>query len=133
MKGYLGVDVGSVSTKLVVIDDDINVLASLYVPTSGQPIKTIQHSLKIIQSQLANKVEICGVGSTGSGREIASIIVGADVVKNEITAHAIAASHLAPDTRTIIEIGGQDSKIIILRNGLIIDFALKTEFYAGNG
>lgn len=133
MKGYLGVDVGSVSTKLVVIDDGLNILASLYISTSGQPINILQEGLKTTQSEINEEIEICGVGATGSGREIASIIVGADVVKNEITAHAVASSHMVPGTHTIIEIGGQDSKIIILRDGIVVDFAMNTVCAAGTG
>jgi predicted CoA-substrate-specific enzyme activase len=133
MRGYLGVDVGSVSTKLVVVDDNLNIIASLYTSTAGQPIGTVQEGLKTIEKQIDGDIEICGVGVTGSGREIASIIVGADVVKNEITAHAVAASHLIPSTRTILEIGGQDSKIIILRNGIVVDFAMNTVCAAGTG
>jgi predicted CoA-substrate-specific enzyme activase len=133
MKGYLGVDVGSVSTKLVVIDDEFNILSNLYTNTAGQPIGTIQQCLRTIYLDLGNKVNICGVGVTGSGREVASVIVGADIVKNEITTHAIAASHMIPDVGTIIEIGGQDSKIIILRDGIVVDFAMNTVCAAGTG
>ena len=73
------------------------------------------------------------MGTTGSGRYLAGAMVGADVVKNEITAHAVAASHYFPDTRTILEIGGQDSKIIILRDGVVVDFAMNTVCAAGTG
>ncbi|MGI6697276.1 MAG: acyl-CoA dehydratase activase [Clostridia bacterium] len=133
MNGYLGVDVGSVSTKLVVVDDCLNILASIYTSTAGKPIETVQECLKKIKGDLADGVEICGVGVTGSGREVASVVVGADVVKNEITAHAIAASNIMPDVNTIIEIGGQDSKIIILRDGIVVDFAMNTVCAAGTG
>ncbi|MBA1334637.1 MAG: Activator of 2-hydroxyglutaryl-CoA dehydratase [Firmicutes bacterium] len=133
MRAYLGVDVGSVSTKLVVIDDAMNILSSIYTSTAGQPIRTVQDGLKAVEGEIGNKAEISGVGVTGSGREIASIIVGADVVKNEITSHAVAASYLVPDTRTILEIGGQDSKIIIMRNGIVVDFAMNTVCAAGTG
>ena len=133
MKGYLGIDVGSVSTKLVIIDDTTNILSSLYTTTSGQPIKILQACLKRVQSEIEGSVEICGVGTTGSGREIASVVAGADVVKNEITTHAVASSYLIPETRTIIEIGGQDSKIIILRDQIILDFDMNTVCAAGTG
>ena len=93
----------------------------------------LQQCLRTIQPDLDSKLEICGVGTTGSGREVASVIVGADIVKNEITAHAIAASHRVPDVRTIIEIGGQDSKIIILKDGIVTDFAMNTVCAAGTG
>ncbi len=133
MRGYMGIDVGSVSTKIVIIDDDLNILSSLYTATSGQPIKVIQQGLRTVHSQTDDNLEICGVATTGSGREIAAIIVGADIVKNEITTHAIASSHMVPGTRTIIEIGGQDSKIIIMRDGIVVDFAMNTVCAAGTG
>jgi predicted CoA-substrate-specific enzyme activase len=133
MRGYLGVDVGSVSTKLVVVDDCLNILASIYTSTAGKPIETVQECLNVIKSDLGRDVDICGVGVTGSGREVTSVIVGADIVKNEITAHAIAASNKMPGVNTIIEIGGQDSKIIILRDGIVVDFAMNTVCAAGTG
>ncbi len=133
MKGYLGVDVGSVSTKLIVVDDDLNLLTSIYTDTAGRPIETLQECLRAISPTLKEDIEICGVGVTGSGREVASVIVGADVVKNKITAHGIAASYRVPDVKTIIEIGGQDSKIIILDNGIVTDFAMNTVCAAGTG
>jgi len=133
MKAYLGVDVGSVSTKLIVVDDFLNILASIYTSTAGRPIETLQECLRTIHPDLDSDIEICGVGVTGSGREVASVIVGADIVKNEITAHAIAASHMVPEVGTVIEIGGQDSKIIILKNGIVTDFAMNTVCAAGTG
>ena len=77
--------------------------------------------------------EVKGVGTTGSGRALAGSLVGADVVKNEITAHAVAASTNIPGVQTILEIGGQDSKIIILRDGIVTDFAMNTVCAAGTG
>lgn len=133
MKAYMGVDVGSVSTKLIIVDDSLNILSSIYTSTAGRPIETLQECLRTIYPSLDNDVEICGVGVTGSGREVASVIVGADIVKNEITSHAIAASYRVPDVGTIIEIGGQDSKIIILKDGIITDFAMNTVCAAGTG
>ena len=130
-KGFLGIDVGSVSTNLVVIDSDEKLIKRLYLRTNGQPITAIQSGLKKIAKDLA--VEIIGVGTTGSARELAGVIVGADVVKNEITAHAVGASNLVPGVRTILEIGGQDSKIIILRDGIVVDFAMNTVCAAGTG
>ena len=93
----------------------------------------VQEGLREIKQRLAQDVEIAGVGTTGSGRYLAGVIVGADVVKNEITAHAVAASHFVPGVQTIIEIGGQDSKIIILRDGVAVDFAMNTVCAAGTG
>ena len=82
---------------------------------------------------MGSKDKIIAVGATGSGRQLAGVLVGADVVKNEITAHAVAASHLVPGVRTILEIGGQDSKIILLKNGVACDFAMNTVCAAGTG
>ncbi|AEF94887.1 CoA-substrate-specific enzyme activase [Desulfotomaculum nigrificans CO-1-SRB] len=133
MKGYLGIDVGSVSTNIVFMDDDTNVLESLYLRTNGQPVATVQRGLRQIREALPQQTVIRGVGTTGSGRQLTGIVVGADAVKNEITAHAVAASHLVPGVQTVLEIGGQDSKIIILRNGVVADFAMNTVCAAGTG
>jgi len=130
---YLGIDVGSVSTNLVVIDEDDKLIEKLYLRTSGQPINALQNGMKTIVEKSGKDIYIKGVGTTGSGRQLASVIVGADIVKNEITAHAVAAQKVAPGVRTILEIGGQDSKIIILRNGVVYDFAMNTVCAAGTG
>ncbi|MDN5293651.1 MAG: hypothetical protein PWQ91_844 [Eubacteriales bacterium] len=132
-RGYLGIDVGSVSTNVVVIDEEGEVLSHLYIRTQGQPIKAVKRGLKETAEKVDGKVEICGVGTTGSARHLTAVMVGADTVKNEITAHAVAASHEVPDAQTILEIGGQDSKIIILRNGVVTDFAMNTVCAAGTG
>lgn len=129
---YLGVDVGSVSTDLVLLDDSMNVKEKIYLRTKGNPIRAIQEGLKIIKVKY-KRAEIVAAGTTGSGRMIASSIIGADAVKNEITAHATAALEVEPDVRTIIEIGGQDSKIIVLNNSIVTDFAMNTVCAAGTG
>lgn len=133
MKGFLGVDVGSVSTNIVVVDAEGKLLADSYLRTSGRPIEVVQQGIYDIGKELAGEVEILAAGTTGSARFLTSMIVGADVVKNEITAHAVAASSIIPGVRTIIEIGGQDSKIIILRDGVVTDFAMNTVCAAGTG
>jgi len=130
---YLGIDVGSVSTNLVVIDEKDEIVEKLYLRTSGQPINALKNGMKTLFQRLGKDVNIGAVGTTGSGRQLAGVIVGADIVKNEITTHAIAAQKLVPNVRTIIEIGGQDSKIIILKNGIIYDFAMNTVCAAGTG
>lgn len=129
---YLGVDVGSVSTDIVVLDKDLKVVEKLYLRTKGRPIKAIQEGFKILQDKY-DDWEISGVGTTGSGRQISSYLIGGDVVKNEITAHAVATLALDNNVRTIIEIGGQDSKIIVLRDGIVTDFAMNTVCAAGTG
>ncbi|MCL2337402.1 MAG: acyl-CoA dehydratase activase [Firmicutes bacterium] len=133
MKAYLGIDVGSVSTNIAVRDEAGEIIAGLYLRTQGRPVETIQAGLRELQQILPPEVEICAVGATGSGRYLAGVIVGADVVKNEITAHAVAASYYLPDVKTILEIGGQDSKIIIIRDGIVTDFAMNTVCAAGTG
>jgi len=134
MKTFLGIDVGAVSTDLVLLDEYNNVVSDVYLRTQGQPIKMIKKGLSIIKEENQGiSLEVIGVGTTGSGRVLAGAMAGADVVKNEITAHAVAALYINPDVRTIFEIGGQDSKIIILQNGVVVDFAMNTICAAGTG
>ena len=132
-KTYLGIDVGSISTNLVLINEKNQVLSSLYLRTEGNPIGAIQRGLKQLKKEIPKNIKITGVGTTGSARYLAGIITGADLIKNEITAHARGASYFVPDVRTVIEIGGQDSKIIILENGVAIDFAMQSICAAGTG
>ena len=133
MKTYLGIDVGSVTTKMAVIDEHDLVMARVYNPTQGKPIVMIQKGLEEIRGLLPEDAEICGVGTTGSARYLAGVIVNADIVKNEITSHAAAAIRYVPDVRTILEIGGQDSKIIIVDDGVVTDFGMNTVCAAGTG
>ena len=133
MEAYLGIDVGSVTTKLAVLNKDDELMAALYLPTQGKPITTVQEGLRQISEQLPKNLEICGAGTTGSARYLAGVIVGADLVKNEITCHALATLHYIPEARTIIEIGGQDSKIIIVSDGVVTDFGMNTVCAAGTG
>lgn len=133
MNAYLGVDVGSVSTNLVVMNEQGDVLESLYIRTSGQPVKAVQDGLRLMGQKIGHSVKIVGAGATGSARNLISVLIGADVVKNEITAHAVAVSKTVPGAQTILEIGGQDSKIIIMRDGIVTDFAMNTVCAAGTG
>lgn len=130
---YIGVDVGSVSTNVAAVDKDFNVLSKQYIRTNGQPLESVRQGLGNLRDEFGGKAKILGVGTTGSGRQLTGIMLGADVVKNEITAHATATVTYYPEVRTIFEIGGQDSKIIILRNGMVIDFAMNTVCAAGTG
>lgn len=129
---YLGIDVGSVSTNIILLDSADRVIEKIYLRTQGQPITALKTGLSQIASQAADD-EILGVGVTGSGRRLAGVIVGADVVKNEITAHSVAAIRMVPNVSTVLEIGGQDSKLIIIRNGVVVDFAMNTVCAAGTG
>lgn len=133
MNVFLGVDVGSVSTNLALVSEDNEVLWTLYLRTRGQPIATILQGMQILQENLSPVMQIKGVGTTGSARRLAAVMLGADAVKNEITAHAVAACNLVPTVQTVLEIGGQDSKIIIIRDGVVVDFAMNTVCAAGTG
>ena len=134
-KVYLGVDVGSVSTNFVLLDPSqpkaYGVVWKKYLRTNGAPVETLKQGLKAIERE--RKWDIQGVGTTGSGRALAGAMLNADVIKNEITAHAAAALNQNPQVATIIEIGGQDSKLIILREGVVVDFAMNTVCAAGTG
>jgi predicted CoA-substrate-specific enzyme activase len=133
MGNYLGIDVGSITTKFVVLSEDNQVLAKSYIRNSGRPIEAIQQGMEEILVQLGKTVPIDGVATTGSARHLAAYLVGADLIKNEITAHAIAVIDFLPEVKTIIEIGGQDSKVIVLRSGVVVDFAMNTVCAAGTG
>ncbi len=129
---YLGIDVGSVSINIVLIDEFKNLYDKKYLRTRGEPIEVIKTGLRYFKNKHAN-INIKGVGTTGSGRNLAGVMVGADTVKNEITAHAVAAAEITSDVKTVLEIGGQDSKIIIIRDGIAIDFGMNTVCAAGTG
>jgi predicted CoA-substrate-specific enzyme activase len=133
MEAYLGIDVGSVTTKMTVLDENEELVTHVYLPTQGKPIEMVQQGLRQIKQQLPEDVNIGGVATTGSARYLAGVIVGADLVKNEITSHAVATLQYVPEVKTIIEIGGQDSKIIIIRDGVVIDFGMNTVCAAGTG
>lgn len=133
MNNYLGIDVGSVSTNIVLLNQNMELIEKVYLRTMGKPIEAIQKGLTMLKQRVSGNINITGVGTTGSGRQLASVMVGADTVKNEITAHAVAALNIQPDVQTVIEIGGQDSKIIILRDGIVTDFAMNTVCAAGTG
>jgi predicted CoA-substrate-specific enzyme activase len=133
MGHYLGIDVGSITTKVVVLDERDQVLTKVYLRNSGRPLEAIQQGMEEVLAQLGKEVSIGGVATTGSARHLAAYLVGADLIKNEITAHSIAVIDLFPEAKTIIEIGGQDSKVIVLRDGVVVDFAMNTVCAAGTG
>jgi len=118
---------------VVAVDENYNVISNQYIRTNGQPLESVKQGLRKLRDEFAGEAKVLGVGATGSGRQLTGIMVGADVVKNEITAHATATVTYHPDVRTIFEIGGQDSKIIILKDGMVVDFAMNTVCAAGTG
>ena len=129
----MGIDLGSVSTKIAVVDEDGKLITSVYLRTEGTPIAAVQRVMEMTRKKLPPEIKICGVGTTGSARYLAGVIAGADIIKNEITAQAIGALKYVPDVQTIIEIGGQDSKLIIVRDGIVTDFGMNTVCAAGTG
>ena len=130
---YLGVDVGSLSTNVVLIDPDHRVIARRYLPTAGKPLEAIRRGISEIYNEVGNDVEVLGAGTTGSGRYLTGDFIGADTIRNEITAQATAAIDYDPTVDTIFEIGGQDSKYISIENGVVVDFEMNKVCAAGTG
>jgi predicted CoA-substrate-specific enzyme activase len=131
--GYLGVDVGSVSTNLVLVDAEGKVQAGIYLPTKGRPIEVLREGYRHLRERCPGGFEILGIGTTGSGRHLAGTLLQADVVHNEITCQLRSAVKYFPDADTIFEIGGQDSKFISARDGKILDFTMNKICAAGTG
>lgn len=131
--GYLGIDIGSISTNLVLIDSDKNEFSKNYIRGVGSPIHSVQKGLLMIRDEIREDITIKGVCSTGSGRVLIGMMVGSDIIKNEISAHAKGAIHSHPDVKTIFEIGGQDSKVTIIRDSAVVDFSMNLVCAAGTG
>jgi predicted CoA-substrate-specific enzyme activase len=129
------VDVGSISINFALIDPQKKALFTAYIRGLGDPVRSVQQGLEEVAGYMADfpEYEIGGLCTTGSGRELIGVLLGADLVKNEISAHARAAVHLHPEVRTIIEIGGQDSKVTVVRDGIVTDFAMNLVCAAGTG
>lgn len=130
-KAYLGIDIGSISTKGIIIDKNNTILASSYLWTKGNPLKAVKEVLENLKPKIPSEYQIVGIGTTGSARKLIGTILGANIIKNEITAHAIGTISKYPEVRTIIEIGGQDSKIILIKNKIVVDYAMNTLCAAG--
>ena len=134
---FVGVDVGSISTNVVAVDAEGRVLAREYLMTAGRPLAAVTEGLynagRTLEQNGPGRARIRGCGTTGSGRYLTGDFIGADLVKNEITAHATGAAFVRPDVDTIFEIGGQDSKYIGLSQGAVVDFAMNKVCAAGTG
>jgi len=131
--GYLGVDIGSTSTKAVILDETgKEVIGKNYLMTAGKPVEAIKDVFRNLLKDGADKVSIAGVGITGSGRYLIGSFIGADLIKNEITAQTRAAQDLDAEA-DIIEIGGQDSKLVIKKNGVVVDYQMNKACAAGTG
>lgn len=130
---YLGVDVGSTSTKAAVISPEGEVLAKTYLMTAGQPLEAVKQVMANLAPALEGRVRVRGVGVTGSGRYLVGAFIGADLIKNEITAQTRAALHIDPAVDTVFELGGQDSKYVYLENGTPLDYQMNKACAAGTG
>ena len=136
IEGYIGIDVGSTSTKSILIDQNLKPIAGFYTKTASRPVIAVQNILNAYDRLFKSygiKPIIKGCGTTGSGRRISAKIIGADIEPDEITAHATAACHLNPGVDTIIEIGGQDAKFTTLKNGVVTSSIMNTVCAAGTG
>lgn len=129
MKCWLGVDCGSVSIKFALINEDEEVISSLYLKNKGIT-ETVQEGLRKIYDK---SYEVVGVGCTGSGRQFLKLLLGGDVVKTEILAHTIATLHYYPDVKTIMDIGGEDCKIMEVQDGVLTNFIMNNVCGAGTG
>lgn len=133
-KLYMGIDIGSISTKGVIIDEYNNIISSCYLYTEGDPVGAVKSVINNMRKDIdLNKYQVVSVGTTGSARKLIGTMLGASTIKNEITAHAYGTVRLYPNVRTIFEIGGQDSKITIVNNGIVSDYAMNTLCAAGTG
>jgi len=130
---YLGLDVGSLSTNVVLIDDQNRVIARRYLPTASKPLEAIRRGMSEIYEEIGSRVVVKAAGTTGSGRYLTGDFIGADLIRNEITAQATAAIVFDPEVDTIFEIGGQDSKYISIDNGVVVDFEMNKVCAAGTG
>jgi len=130
---YLGLDIGSLSTNVVLIDDQNRVVARRYLPTASKPLEAIRKGMAEIFDEVGDRVVVKGAGTTGSGRYLTGDFVGADLIRNEITAQATAAIAFDPEVDTIFEIGGQDSKYISIDKGVVVDFEMNKVCAAGTG
>jgi len=130
---YLGLDVGSLSTNVVLIDKQNRVVARRYLPTASKPLEAIRKGMSEISEEIGDRVVVKAAGTTGSGRYLTGDFIGADLIRNEITAQATAAIAFDPDVDTIFEIGGQDSKYISIDNGVVVDFEMNKVCAAGTG
>lgn len=131
----LGLDVGSTTTKAVLLRErDLKIIASEYLRTNGDPVAASRNCYRVLLGRLGGvKVDIFGLGVTGSGRKIAGLHAQTDGVINEIIAHAEAAIHFDKDVDTIFEIGGQDAKYTFITNGVASDYAMNEACSAGTG
>jgi predicted CoA-substrate-specific enzyme activase len=135
----LGVDGGSTTTKACLVDiESDEIVASHYGRTHGDPVKALKECLAIIQEKViadtgGKKIDIRLVSTTGSSREILGVFLETPGVYNEIIAHSVGTTYFDKEVETIFEIGGQDAKYVLLKNGVPIDYAMNEACSAGTG
>jgi predicted CoA-substrate-specific enzyme activase len=132
----MGIDIGSTSTKATLMDRDRRTVAIVYRYTSGDPIRATQLVFKAfldLEEKEGVTFNVLYAGTTGSGRKMIRAVIGAEIEKDEITAHAKAATFIDPEVDTIIEIGGQDSKFTQLRDGVVFNSVMNYVCAAGTG
>ena len=130
---FLGIDVGSVSTKGALIDRNKNVIASAYLPTAGKPLEAVEKVMAEISAKAPNHAPFAAVAATGSGRHLAAKFLGTSNTIDEISAQSLSCGYFFPECDTIIEIGGQDSKFIKMEQGRISNFKMNRACAAGTG
>ncbi|MBN2419300.1 MAG: CoA activase [Deltaproteobacteria bacterium] len=130
---YLGLDIGSTTTKYAIINEKGDIIHKAYLHTRGKPIEVTQSLLKIIRDEAEKKIILNGVATTGSGRNVVGDFLNADLIIDEITAHARGAVEIDPYIDTIFEIGGQDAKYISVTNSYPLDFDMNKVCAAGTG
>ena len=121
------------STNLVLLDSDFQILQGIYLPAAGRPIEVLREGMRQVWERFGGRLTILGVGSTGSGRHLAAKMLGADAVRNEITAQMVSSAWFVPEVDTIFEIGGRDSKYISVKNGRLADFEMNKICAGGTG
>ena len=132
-RAFLGIDIGSTTTKYALMNEAGDIIHKCYVPTRGKPIEVTQGLLRTIRDEVGNDVIIAGTATTGSGRNVVGDFLNADLIIDEITAHARGAVKFDPAVDTIFEIGGQDSKYIYISNTYPLDFDMNKVCAAGTG
>ncbi len=130
---YLGIDIGSTSTNIILMNNEKEILSYKYLKTHGDPIKAISNGFKDLKKEFGDSLNVMGVGITGSGRYMIGRLIGADIIKDEITAQAKAAVTIDNSVDTVFEIGGQDSKFISIEDGVVKDFQMNKICAAGTG
>jgi predicted CoA-substrate-specific enzyme activase len=133
---FLGIDIGSTSTKLALTDANGGLIADIYRRTQSDPIlatRRLFRAVLVLFERFGFRPVVAGVGTTGSGRKLIGEIVGADLIINEISAHVAGAVRVAPDVETVFEIGGQDAKYMCIQNGRIVDANMNYVCAAGTG